>query len=145
MGEQLDILLLTQGIVSTFSPAAEIHSKSSFRCCSSGGGGVEKYGRLVRRIQVIFVSIAFVSVTYCRDGTKQDTVVLLSSGKVPLADGDLEDFEEKLEAVCAGLAEDVVRNGEGTGHVMEVCGNESSQFAARCRSCGAPGETRRSL
>lgn len=47
-------------------------------------------------------------------------MVLLSSGKVPLADGDLEDFEEKLEAVCRGLAEDVVRNGEGTGHVMEV-------------------------
>lgn len=53
----------------------------------------------------------------------QDTVLLLSSGKVPLAEGDLEDFEEKLEAVCDGLAEDVVRNGEGTAHVMQVrCG-----------------------
>ncbi|CAB1119523.1 unnamed protein product [Ectocarpus sp. CCAP 1310/34] len=52
-----------------------------------------------------------------------DTVLLLSSGKVPLAEGDLEDFEEKLEAVCDGLAEDVVRNGEGTAHVMQVpCG-----------------------
>lgn len=44
----------------------------------------------------------------------------MSSGKVPLAEGDLEDFEEKLEAVCDGLAEDVVRNGEGTAHVMQV-------------------------
>ena len=32
--------------------------------------------------------------------------MLLSSGKVPLGEGDLEDFEEKLEAVCGGLAED---------------------------------------
>lgn len=46
--------------------------------------------------------------------------MLLSSGKVPLAEGDLEDFEEKLGAVCDGLAEDVVRNGEGTAHVMKV-------------------------
>lgn len=54
--------------------------------------------------------------------------MLLSSGKVPLADGDLEDFEEKLGAVCRGLAEDVVRNGEGTAHVMEVHRNA----AGRC-------------
>lgn len=54
-----------------------------------------------------------------RDAT-QDTVLLVSSGKVPLAEGDLEDFEEKLGQVCHGLAEDVVRNGEGTAHVMKV-------------------------
>ncbi|CAM9876713.1 unnamed protein product [Ectocarpus sp. 6 AP-2014] len=54
------------------------------------------------------------------DTSTSDTVLLLSSGKVPLAEGDLEDFEEKLEAVCDGLAEDVVRNGEGTAHVMQV-------------------------
>ncbi|CAM9810610.1 unnamed protein product, partial [Ascophyllum nodosum] len=67
------------------------------------------------------------------DTSTSDTVVLLSSGKVPLADGDLEDFEEKLEAVCAGLAEDVVRNGEGTGHVMEVrvSGAPTSDIARR--------------
>lgn len=53
--------------------------------------------------------------------TTQDTVLLLSSGKVPLKEGDLEDFEEKLDRVCHGLAEDVVRNGEGTAHVMQVC------------------------
>lgn len=47
--------------------------------------------------------------------------MLLSSGKVALAEGDLEDFEEKLGQVCYGLAEDVVRNGEGTTHVMKVC------------------------
>ncbi|CAM9879359.1 unnamed protein product, partial [Hapterophycus canaliculatus] len=50
----------------------------------------------------------------------RDTVLLVSSGKVPLEEGDLEDFEEKLEAVCDGLAEDVVRNGEGTAHVMQA-------------------------
>lgn len=47
-------------------------------------------------------------------------MALLSSGTVPLAPGDLEDFEKKLEAVCEGLAEDVVRNGEGTSHVIKA-------------------------
>ena len=40
--------------------------------------------------------------------------------QVQADDGDLELFDAALEKVCRGLAEDVVRNGEGTGHVMEV-------------------------
>lgn len=47
-------------------------------------------------------------------------MLLVSSGKVPLKEGNLEDFEDKLGALCDGLAEDVVRNGEGTAHVMQV-------------------------
>jgi N-acetylglutamate synthase/N-acetylornithine aminotransferase len=41
--------------------------------------------------------------------------------QVQADDGDLNLFDAALESVCKGLAEDVVRNGEGTGHVMEVC------------------------
>ncbi|CAM9101747.1 unnamed protein product [Scytosiphon promiscuus] len=65
------------------------------------------------------------------DTSTSDTVLLVSSGKVPLKEGDLEDFEDKLGALCDGLAEDVVRNGEGTAHVMQVSvtGAPSPQLA----------------
>jgi glutamate N-acetyltransferase / amino-acid N-acetyltransferase len=52
------------------------------------------------------------------DTSTSDTVVLLSSGAVPA--GDLSAFEAALLGVCADLAEDVVRNGEGVRHVMKV-------------------------
>lgn len=52
------------------------------------------------------------------DTSTSDTVVLVSSGKVPCA--DLAAFEAALRRVCDDLAEDVVRNGEGVRHVLRV-------------------------
>ena len=52
------------------------------------------------------------------DTSTSDTVVLLSSRQVPCP--DLGAFEAALERVCADLAEDLVRNGEGVHHVMRV-------------------------
>lgn len=52
------------------------------------------------------------------DTSTSDTVALLSSGKVPCS--DLAAFEAALNTVCADLAEDVARNGEGVRHVMRV-------------------------
>ncbi|PTL79469.1 bifunctional glutamate N-acetyltransferase/amino-acid acetyltransferase ArgJ [Vitiosangium sp. GDMCC 1.1324] len=52
------------------------------------------------------------------DTSTSDTVALLSSRKVPCP--DLGAFEAALEQVCADLAEDIVRNGEGVHHVMRV-------------------------
>jgi glutamate N-acetyltransferase / amino-acid N-acetyltransferase len=52
------------------------------------------------------------------DTSTSDTVVLVSSGKVPC--GDLTAFEHGLEQVCADLSEDIVRNGEGVHHVLKV-------------------------
>jgi glutamate N-acetyltransferase / amino-acid N-acetyltransferase len=52
------------------------------------------------------------------DTSTSDTVVAVSSGKVPCP--DLAAFEAALRAVCADLAEDVVRNGEGVRHVLRV-------------------------
>jgi glutamate N-acetyltransferase / amino-acid N-acetyltransferase len=52
------------------------------------------------------------------DTSTSDTVALLSSRKV--ACPSLEAFEAALGQVCADLAEDVVRNGEGVHHVIRV-------------------------
>lgn len=52
------------------------------------------------------------------DTSTSDTVALVSSGKVPCP--DLAAFEAALRIVCADLAEDVVRNGEGVRHVLRV-------------------------
>lgn len=52
------------------------------------------------------------------DTSTSDTVVLLSSGAVPAP--DLGRFEAALQRVCTELTQDVVRNGEGVRHVIEV-------------------------
>ncbi|ATB31579.1 bifunctional ornithine acetyltransferase/N-acetylglutamate synthase [Melittangium boletus] len=52
------------------------------------------------------------------DTSTSDTVALVSSRQVPCP--DLARFEAALEQVCADLAEDIVRNGEGVHHVMRV-------------------------
>jgi glutamate N-acetyltransferase/amino-acid N-acetyltransferase len=52
------------------------------------------------------------------DTSTSDTVVLLSSGQIPCPDHAA--FTRALETVCADLAEDVVRNGEGVHHVIRV-------------------------
>ena len=53
------------------------------------------------------------------DESTSDTVALVASNQVS-AETDLKEFEEALLAVCTGLAADIVRNGEGTAHVMRV-------------------------
>jgi len=52
------------------------------------------------------------------DTSTSDTVALLSSAKVHCR--DLPAFEAALSTICADLAEDVARNGEGVRHVMRV-------------------------
>lgn len=53
------------------------------------------------------------------DESTSDTVVCVSSNQVT-DEVDLEEFEKAILEVCQGLAQDIVRNGEGTGHVMKV-------------------------
>jgi len=52
------------------------------------------------------------------DTSTSDTVVALSSRQVPCPDRTA--FRAALNRVCADLAEDVVRNGEGVHHVLRV-------------------------
>jgi glutamate N-acetyltransferase/amino-acid N-acetyltransferase len=61
---------------------------------------------------------SFNSMSIDSDTSTSDTVALISSGRVPCA--DLAAFEAALETVCRDLAEDVVRNGEGVHHVIQV-------------------------
>ncbi|GAB5032860.1 arginine biosynthesis bifunctional protein [Nannochloropsis oceanica] len=54
------------------------------------------------------------------DQSTSDTVVLLSSGKVPVDEADYPAIKESLISLARKLAEDIVRNGEGTNHVIEL-------------------------
>lgn len=53
------------------------------------------------------------------DESTSDTVVCLASNQVPADTGD-DEFRKALLHVSKGLAADIVRNGEGTSHVMRV-------------------------
>ncbi len=64
------------------------------------------------------------------DQSTSDMVIAAGSGLVPCDDPDA--FRAALSEVCSELAEDIVRNGEGTGHVMRVAvsGAASGEEAA---------------
>jgi glutamate N-acetyltransferase/amino-acid N-acetyltransferase len=64
------------------------------------------------------VDVTFNRMSIDSDTSTSDTVVLVSSGKVPCTDEAR--FEEELRRVCADLTEDIVRNGEGVHHVIRV-------------------------
>lgn len=67
------------------------------------------------------VNGSFNSISVDGDESTSDTAVILSSNKIKM-DGDeiMNEFQNALNEICKGLAEDLVRNGEGTGHVMQV-------------------------
>ncbi|AKC83798.1 arginine biosynthesis protein ArgJ [Verrucomicrobia bacterium IMCC26134] len=64
------------------------------------------------------------------DTSTSDTLVLVSSGRVPCT--DFAAFEAALRGVCADLAEDVVRNGEGVRHVLRVRVGGAPDTATAC-------------
>ena len=64
------------------------------------------------------VDASFNCISVDSDTSTSDTVVALSSGRLPCPDPAA--FEAALTTLCHDLAEDVVRNGEGVHHVMRV-------------------------
>ena len=64
------------------------------------------------------VEPSFNSISIDSDTSTSDTVVVLSSSRIPCP--NLLEFEAGLKRVCLDLAEDVVRNGEGVRHVIRV-------------------------
>ena len=64
------------------------------------------------------VQDTFNAISVDSDTSTSDTVVVVSSGRV--ACRDRAEFARALRTVCADLAEDVVRNGEGVRHVIRV-------------------------
>lgn len=64
------------------------------------------------------VNQSYNSISVDGDESTSDTVALIASNQVT---GTNEaEFKDALMEVCKGLAADIVRNGEGTGHVMRV-------------------------
>ena len=63
---------------------------------------------------------SFNSISVDGDESTSDTTVVLSSNKVESNSDTIEEFREALTEITCGLAADLVRNGEGTGHVMRV-------------------------
>lgn len=64
------------------------------------------------------VDASFNAMSIDSDTSTSDTVLAVSSGRVPCAEP--EAFRRALAQVCADLTEDVVRNGEGVHHVLRV-------------------------
>ncbi|KAL7573748.1 hypothetical protein ACA910_007782 [Epithemia clementina (nom. ined.)] len=58
------------------------------------------------------------SISVDGDESTSDTVALIASNQV--TGTDEAEFENALTEICQSLAGDIVRNGEGTGHVMRV-------------------------
>jgi glutamate N-acetyltransferase/amino-acid N-acetyltransferase len=54
------------------------------------------------------------------DQSTSDTVALVSSGKVAVQEKDYPAIKAALTRLARKLAEDIVRNGEGTNHVIEL-------------------------
>ncbi len=65
------------------------------------------------------VNQSFNSISIDGDESTSDTCVAICSNQYPPLD-DLQEFQEALNQVCLGLSADLVRNGEGTAHVMRV-------------------------
>jgi len=72
----------------------------------------------LRAMLIRAVDRSFNCMSIDSDTSTSDTVALVSSSKVPCR--NLAAFEAALTTVCADLAEDVARNGEGVRHVIRV-------------------------
>jgi glutamate N-acetyltransferase/amino-acid N-acetyltransferase len=72
----------------------------------------------LRRMLMPAADVSFNCMSIDSDTSTSDTVLLVSSGKVPCP--DLGAFQAALTQVCSDLAEDIARNGEGVHHVMRV-------------------------
>ena len=77
------------------------------------------------------VNSSFNRISIDGETSTSDSVLLISSRREPWC-GE-EEFFAGLRSVCSGLAEDVVRNGEGCGHVFKttVTGAPSEETALR--------------
>jgi glutamate N-acetyltransferase/amino-acid N-acetyltransferase len=73
------------------------------------------------------VEPSFNAITVDSDTSTSDTVALVSSRR--RAAPPAGDFADALRRVCADLAEDVVRNGEGVHHVVRVTVTRARTYA----------------
>jgi glutamate N-acetyltransferase/amino-acid N-acetyltransferase len=62
--------------------------------------------------------VSFNTISVDGDQSTSDTAIILSSAIKPCT--SLDTFKKALITVCKDLSEDIVRNGEGTSHVIKV-------------------------
>ncbi|MFZ1990471.1 MAG: bifunctional glutamate N-acetyltransferase/amino-acid acetyltransferase ArgJ [Alphaproteobacteria bacterium] len=92
---------------------------------------------ILQTLLVLTVRDTFNIITVDGDTSTSDTVLLFASGKAEhpaisrAGDARLADFRDKLEQVCADLARQVVRDGEGASKFIRVhvTGAESAKAA----------------
>jgi glutamate N-acetyltransferase/amino-acid N-acetyltransferase len=72
----------------------------------------------LRRALFDVVEETFNRISIDSDQSTSDTAIIISSNKKPSPGSSV--FRETLFNVCSMLAEDIVRNGEGTSHVVRV-------------------------
>ena len=92
---------------------------------------VEVSREVCRRALPEAVADSFNAITVDGDMSTSDMALLLASGRAGAVSESA--FTHALSSLCGLLAQDVVRNGEGTGHVLEltVGGLESNELARR--------------
>ncbi|HBA60040.1 MAG TPA: bifunctional glutamate N-acetyltransferase/amino-acid acetyltransferase ArgJ [Elusimicrobia bacterium] len=86
--------------------------------CDVAGCAAELQARLKAAVEVSFNAISVDG-----DTSTNDTVLLLASGASGVklsAPGAAARFDEALRGVCASLAEQIVRDGEGAGHLVRL-------------------------
>ena len=66
------------------------------------------------------VAESFNTISIDGDQSTSDTVLALSSNVIEPEAGDDVEFQDAINMICRNLAEDIVRNGEGTQHVIKV-------------------------
>ena len=72
--------------------------------------------RVVRRV----VAITFNRISVDSDQSTSDMVVAIANGASGVEITDEDELRRLIEPVCRDLAYEIVRNGEGTAHVMRV-------------------------
>ncbi|RLN99255.1 hypothetical protein DYB28_015579, partial [Aphanomyces astaci] len=75
---------------------------------------------LLRQLLAEVVEQTYNSMSVDTDESTSDTLAIVSSDQIPFDVDDTDAFRAALYDVCAGLCEDIVRNGEGAHHVMRV-------------------------
>lgn len=76
---------------------------------------------VLRKMLPPAVSVSFNRITVDSDQSTSDMVIVASSRRKECT--DYAAFESALREICIELAEDIVRNGEGTSHVLRVTVN----------------------
>ncbi|MBN1649126.1 MAG: bifunctional ornithine acetyltransferase/N-acetylglutamate synthase [Spirochaetales bacterium] len=89
-------------------------------------------GEKLRKMLPAIADETFNCISVDSDQSTSDMLVILSSGKFKV---NLNVFEEQLYAVCKKLSGDIVRNGEGTAHVIRLVVS-GARDVAQARTAG---------